>query len=240
MLERLREINEAQRRFVSDAAHEIRAPLTSIMGNLKLLQRYTDVTPSERLEMLDDASRETTRLSRLVTDMLSLARGGTQTHPRQDPVDLETLIAEAMRDAQHFASDHRLQSEIEHHFEPGEYIVTGNTDQLKELVLILLENAAKYTPAAGGIAVSLRREGDYIELRVSDTGPGIAPEDLERVFERFYRVDRGRVRALNLGGTGLGLPIARQIVQQHGGKIWLESQLGVGTTAVVRFVQTGD
>jgi PAS domain S-box-containing protein len=237
VLERLREINEAQKRFVSDAAHELRAPLTSIMGNLKLMQRYPDAAVNDLAEMLDDASRESTRLSQLITDLLSLARGGIEVQLRQEPVNLEALTAEAMRAALHFAPEHTLVNATDYDLEAHPYTVLGDTDRLKELVLILLENAAKYTPTPGTIAVSLRHDHEYVELRVSDTGPGIAPEDLERVFERFYRVDRARVRGPHPGGTGLGLPIARQIVEQHGGKIWLESELGVGATAVVRLVQ---
>jgi PAS domain S-box-containing protein len=225
---RLREVNEAQKRFVSDAAHELRAPLTGILGNLELLRRYTDLPQAERDEMLGEAVREAARLGRLITDMLSLARGTADTTAPQDQVDFSSVLGEAVRAARHFAGDHTLTSNLE------PCAVLGDADRLKELSLILLENAAKYTPSPGRIAVSLRVEGDWVELRITDTGPGIAAADLERVFERFYRADPARSPGATPGGTGLGLPIARQIVTQHGGEIRLESQLGVGTTAVVQ------
>jgi PAS domain S-box-containing protein len=225
---RLREINEAQKRFVSDAAHELRAPLTSIRGNLELLIRYPNAPATDREEMLSDATREAGRLSRLISDLLLLARGDMAAAERRHSVEFSAVIGEALRGARHFAAQHELTSQLE------VCTVLGDEERLRELVLILLENAAKYTPAGGRLEISLQRDGDSALLRVGDNGPGIASEDLERVFERFYRADPSRSPGADPGGTGLGLPIARQIVQQHGGEIWLESTPGTGTVAVVR------
>ena len=107
----------------------------------------------------------------------------------------------------------------------------GDPDRLKQLALILLENALRYTPAGGRVVLSLECDRTWATFRVSDSGMGIAADDLERVFERFYRTDKARVRVN--AGTGLGLPIARWIAEGHGGRVWLESELGVGTVAVV-------
>jgi signal transduction histidine kinase len=115
-------------------------------------------------------------------------------------------------------------------FEP--VLLEGDEDRLKQLVLILLDNALKYTPAEGAISLALRRQGSDAEIVVRDSGIGIAAEDLPHVFERFYRADPARGR--DPGGTGLGLPIARWIVDQHGGEISLESQPGTGATVTVR------
>jgi PAS domain S-box-containing protein len=231
---RLRAVNEAQRRFVSDAAHELRAPLTSIRGNLDLMRRYPNVDPAERMEMLEDAGREVTRLTRLITDLLSVARGEAQDHFVVEGVRLDRLLETAWRSARALSAQRR--------FELGTLAacrVSGDPDALQQLALILLENAVKYTPDGGVVALETRVIGDEVEWRVRDSGMGIAPEDLERVFDRFYRADRARARGTGPGGTGLGLTIARQIVERHGGRIWLESAPGAGTTAVVRLKLEG-
>jgi len=226
--ERYRQIAEAQKRFVSDAAHELCAPLTGIRGNLELLSRYPDILTEERVEMMDDAQRETSRLGRLITDLLALARGDAGQHIEFAPLRLDTLLAESLRNARHLAQAHQLEFG-----QLPEVTVLGDSNRLKQLALILFENALKYTPPGGTVQVSLSIQGDGVVLRVSDNGPGIAPEELERVFNRFYRVDRSRTPGRDPGGTGLGLPIARSVAESHGGKVWLESGLGVGTTAVV-------
>ena len=225
----LRRVNEAQKRFVGDAAHELRAPLTSIQGNLGLLRRFENMELSERRAAIDDAYLEASRLGRLVTDMLALARGDSGEGLRREPLHFDELLSESLRQANHLAAQHRL--------EIGEFaacVVEGDRDRLKQLVLILLENALKYTPPGGFVHVSLQCDPDWSTLTVTDSGVGIAAEDLPHVFERFYRADKGRARGTDPGGTGLGLPIAQWIVAQHGGQIDLQSEVGVGTTAIVR------
>ena len=119
-------------------------------------------------------------------------------------------------------------------------LASGDPDALKQLVLSLLENAVKYTPDDGTVRLELRVVDGFAQITVSDTGAGIEPEDLPKVFERFYRTDRARSRLNGPAGTGLGLTIAKQIVERHGGTIWLESELGVGTSAFVRLPLIGD
>jgi PAS domain S-box-containing protein len=225
----LRRVNEAQKRFVSDAAHELRAPLTSIQGNLQLLLRYSNMPLEDRNAALSDAHREAARLGRLVTDLLALARGDSGEGLRRESLHLHELVSEAVRQAQHLAQHHRLEiGEIQ------PCTIEGDRDRLKQLTLILLENALKYTPRDGQVSVRLTCDPDWSEFTVTDSGVGISAEDLPHVFDRFYRADKGRARGDDPGGTGLGLPIAQWIVAQHGGRIDLQSQIGVGTTVTVR------
>jgi signal transduction histidine kinase/DNA-binding NarL/FixJ family response regulator len=225
----LRRVNETQKRFVGDAAHELRAPLTSIQGNLGLLRRFENMDPSERRAAVDDAYLEASRLGRLVSDMLALARGDAGEGLRREPLRFDEIVTDTLRRSQHLAAQHRLE------LEPFEQcMVEGDRDRLRQLVLILLENAFKYTPSGGLVRVSLTCTPDWLTLKVADSGVGIAEEDLPHVFERFYRADKSRTRGSDPGGTGLGLPIAQWVVAQHGGEIKLESTLGVGTTAVLR------
>jgi PAS domain S-box-containing protein len=225
---KLTTLNEAQKRFVSDAAHELRAPLTAIRGNLELLLRFPNILNEERLEMLTDAEREAARLSRLITDLLAVARGDAAQHTEFVPLRLDKLITESLRVTQHLAAYHQIKSS-----QLPPVTVIGNNDRLKQLVLVLLENAIKYSPSGKVIRVSLQTDHQTALLKITDQGLGIAFEDLGRVFERFYRVDQSRTPGSDPGGTGLGLSIAKLIAEAHGGSIWLESELGTGTTAIV-------
>ncbi|GEM46762.1 hypothetical protein DC3_23970 [Deinococcus cellulosilyticus NBRC 106333 = KACC 11606] len=227
--QKLRELSEAQKRFVADAAHELRTPLTSIQGNLDLFVRFPHIPEDEKKEILSDVQREATRLGRLVNDMLQLARGDAGATLRMDTIHLDQVVLDVWRDLERVSPNHTMQL-----LQVDEVEMLGDPDRLRQLVLILVENALKYTPRGGAVNLEFRKLGELAELRVSDTGIGIGPEDLPRVFERFYRADRSRHRSEDPGGTGLGLPIAKWIVEGHGGEIHLESEMGVGTTAVVR------
>lgn len=224
---KLTALNEAQRRFVSDAAHELRAPLTAIRGNLELLVRY-NISQEERLEMLTDAEREASRLSRLITDLLVVARGDAPQHTEFVPLRFDHLIAESLRITKHLVTHHRLECSA---LPP--VMVMGNNDRLKQLVIVLIENAVKYSEQGNVIRVSLHLKDRQAELKIVDHGSGIDAKDLNRVFERFYRVDKSRSSGNDPGGTGLGLSIAKLIAEAHGGSVWLESELGSGTTAMV-------
>ncbi|WP_051303874.1 ATP-binding protein [Calidithermus chliarophilus] len=223
--ERYRELSESQKRFVNDAAHELRAPLTAIQGNLDLLVEFPQMPEQDRAEALRETHREARRLARLVNDMLALARGdaGRTVHKRW--VRLEEVVASAWAKARSLAKGHRLElapvPPLEIHADP---------DRLEQLLLILLDNALKYTPPPGRVRLEVEA-GQEVRVRVADEGIGIAPEDLPHVFERFWRADPARSR--DADGTGLGLSIARWIVEQHGGRVWLESELGRGTTVTV-------
>lgn len=226
MLASLETAYRLQQRFVSDASHELRAPLTAIQGNLELLRRQQDMSEADRAEALAEAEREAGRLTRLVADLLALARADAGLHLKRRPVDLDAVVLDAFREARQLAQGQTLILEP---FEPVK--VMADEDRLKQLVLILLDNALKYTPAGGQVTLGLQRHDGSTEIIVRDTGVGIPPEDLPHVFERFYRADPARSR--DPGGTGLGLSIAHWIVEEHGGHISLTSEPGRGTTAVV-------
>jgi len=217
----------AQQRFVADASHELRAPLTGIQGNLELPRRPPDMPAADRDEALGEAEREASRLTRLVADLLALARADAGVTLQRRSVALDEVVLDAFRTARQLA---RGQELVLDPFEPAQ--VVGDEDRLKQLLLILLDNALKYTPAGGRVTLGLRHLRTTAEVLVHDTGVGIGTEDLPHVFERFYRADPARNR--DSGGTGLGLPIARWIARQHGGDVTLESQLEQGSTATVR------
>jgi PAS domain S-box-containing protein len=228
LVEQYRRITERQKRFVSDASHELRAPLTAIQGNLELLRRY-DPSPEERAEMLTEAEREARRLSRLVTDLLVLARGDADVEMHLQPLTLSAPLLEAWQEARRISGDaHRLELG-----QMAVVLVNGNADRLHQLGLILLENAIKYTPRGGLVRLEVEVIGDEAVIRVSDTGIGIAPEHLPLIFERFYRADPGRTRGEDPGGTGLGLSIAKWIADCHAARIAVSSQPGRGTTIEV-------
>jgi len=227
MLASLEEAYRTQQRFVADASHELRAPLTAIQGNLDLLRRHPEMAASDREEALAEARREADRLTHLVADLLVLARADAGVQLNRRAVDLDVILLEAFRTGRQLTRGQVLELES---VEPAR--VEGDAERLTQLVLILLDNAIRYTPSPGRITLGLRRIDHTVEISVRDTGVGIGPEDLPRVFERFYRADPARSR--DAGGTGLGLPIARWIAEQHGGDLSLRSTPGRGTTAMIR------
>ncbi len=227
MLASLQAASQAEQRFVSDASHELRAPLTAIQGNLELLFRHQHMPEAEREEAVCEALRETNRLSRLVADLLVLARADAGNTLKRCPLDLDSVVLEAFHEARHLSQGQTLTLDG---FEPAR--VEGNEDKLKQLLLILLDNAIKYTTPGGQITVRFQRQAADAVMIVRDTGIGIPPEELPHIFERFYRADPARSR--DPGGTGLGLPIAQWIAEQHEGKATVESVPNQGTTATVR------
>ncbi len=227
MLANVEQAYQAQQRFVADASHELRAPLTAIQGNLELLERKPDMDPADRQEAITEAGREAGHLTRLVVDLLALARADAGVPIRKERVEIDRVLLDALAGARHMVRGQRIDVDD---LEP--LAVTGDPDHLQQLALILIDNAIKYTPAGGQVTLKLRRRGGVAEIVVQDTGAGIPPEDLPHVFERFYRADPGRAR--DPGGTGLGLSIALWITRQHRGEIVIESVPGQGTVATVR------
>ena len=212
-LERLERLFNAQRRFLADVSHELRTPLTTIRGNVDLLRRMGGADETS----LDAIQSEAERMSRLVGDLLLLAQSDAGTLPMaRHPVELDTLLLEVYREAQVLAGAVDLSiGEID------QAIVFGDRDRLYQLMLNLVSNALKFTPAGGHVSLGLSLVNDWARLVVSDTGVGIPPEELPQVFERFYRVDKARTRSQ--GGAGLGLAIAQRIAQIHGGRIEVAS-----------------
>jgi two-component system OmpR family sensor kinase len=246
MLASLESATQAQRRFVADASHELRAPLTTIQGNLAFLQCHVDELPAEeRRTMLADAHGETLRLAELVEELLLLARADasvdtpigvpavqTPEESTRDvpPIELDRVVLQLVRQLRRRLSveGSTLQLEVGH-IEPVR--VRGDEESLRQVMLILLDNAIKYTPLGkeertSRVIVSLECANGQAVLHVRDTGIGIEPADLPHIFERFYRADRARSRQ----GTGLGLSIAQTVVEGLGGHITVESIAGKGST----------
>jgi signal transduction histidine kinase len=248
MLTDLERATQAQRRFVADASHELRAPLTTIQGNLALLQRHIDELSREEVHtMLADAHSETLRLTQLVEELLLLARADASVDqpsveaekkptpgkaPGTQPVELDHTVLQLVRQFRGRLSAEDAKLEVGH-IEPVR--IRGDEENIRRVLLILLDNALKYTPMnevdrVGRVIVSVEREEQEGVLRVRDTGIGIDPDDLPHIFERFYRADRARSRL----GTGLGLSIAQALIEQSGGQITAESAPGQGSTFTVR------
>jgi signal transduction histidine kinase len=238
MLSSIESSNASQRRFVADASHELRAPLTTIQGNLAFLIRYIeDIPPAERRTMLADAHGETLRLASLVDELLLLARADASMGQPTLPPPLPAPIVELDRTLLRLVRQMRRRLEIEDTelkieiggIEPVR--VRGDEENMRRIMVILLDNAIKYTcteegKGQGRITVSLQRLGKRAVLSVSDTGIGIESRDLPHIFERFYRADLARSRE----GTGLGLAIAQTLVEQLDGRITAESVPGKGST----------
>lgn len=217
---------DAQRTFVADASHELRTPLSLIRANAEIMKREG---AGESAESVDDIIKETDHLSYLVGQMLTLARADVRESPfLSEDVDLSRLAGDIVREAQVLAREKAITLTYEGE---GGLHVAGDEQRLREVLLILLDNALKYSDEGGIVTVRLAAAGTGVRLAVADHGHGIPAADLPHVFDRFYRVDKARSR--EMGGTGLGLAIARWIAQEHGGTIHLESTAGVGTTVTV-------
>ncbi len=227
MLASLEEAYSAQQRFTADASHELRAPLAVIRGNLDLLDRMKEMPDEERRQTLAQVRREVERLSRLVSDLLALARADAGQTLETRPVELDALLVDVYRQAHAIANGVSIRMG---HLEP--VVTQGDEGRLKELLLILLDNALRYTPVGGTVTLWLRRELPWVTIGVEDTGIGIEPKDLPHIFDRFWRADKARSK--DSGGTGLGLSIAKWIVDRHGGEILVESTPGKGTRFMVR------
>lgn len=228
MLDRLERAFERERAFVSDASHELRTPLTVLRGQVDLLQRLGD-DPEAQRQILEALPREIERMARLVDEMLALARAEDGRMLKRRRVELADLLADVERDAP-------LLGERSYRFQGARGgTLDADPERLSQVFRNLIRNAVQHTGPGDPVTISARPVDGRIELAVADAGPGIPPGELQKVFERFHRVDASRAR--DRGGSGLGLPIARAIVEAHGGRIWAESGPGGGTT--IRFELPG-
>jgi signal transduction histidine kinase len=219
MLERLERAFQRQRDFVSDASHELGTPLAVLRAQVELLDRETD--DGRRHEATMTLLRRLDEIDRLVGDMLTLAGAEAGRLIESRPIDLADFFEDLRRDLPLFGDrDFRV--------EPVDGVLEADPDRLTQVLRNLVRNAVAHTAPSDRIAVVATRRDGALEIAVSDSGPGIPRENLELVFERFYRTDQSRSR--DSGGTGLGLPIARAIVDAHGGRIWADSEDGRGTT----------
>ncbi|MCH1638832.1 ATP-binding protein [Paenibacillus timonensis] len=222
MLDSLEKAFVGQRRFISYASHELRAPLTAIRGNLDILQKNANIPSEEKADILSDVSREAKRMSKLVGDLLSLARADAGHEIQKGIVDVSNILKEL--ESRILSSNPKV--EITFKYQPS-VMTWGNEDLLKQLILILLENAIRYTPESGQITLSIFQDSDYCGVEIDDTGIGIEPDDIPHIFDRFYRSKPARMYTSE--GTGLGLALAKSIVDIHDGSIKVTSSPGQGS-----------
>ena len=225
LLARLDAVFQEQKRFIADASHELRTPLAVLRGETEvaLQQERATAEYKESLALIKD---EAERLSRIVENLFMLARQPVDTPSMvNEPVRLDELVADCVRAAHVLAMQKGLRLKIEGALPP--VTVSGDDEMLKRMLLNLLDNSVKYTASGGEISVALRSQNGDARIVVTDSGIGIAESDQRRIFDRFCRVDKARSRAL--GGAGLGLSIARWIVEGHGGSLSVESAPGRGS-----------
>jgi two-component system phosphate regulon sensor histidine kinase PhoR len=225
-----RHLEGLRRDFVANVSHELKTPLTSIVGFTETLLDGASSDPETCKEFLQIIYKEGIRLQRLVSDLLDLSKIESKRVAIQlELVSIQMVVHEVIETLveQMQAKKLHLLTEI------PPLQVSIDTDCVQQILLNLLANAMNYTPAGGKVTVKVSNQTDYWQLQVIDTGIGIPKADLPRIFERFYRVDKARSR--NSGGTGLGLAIVKHLVELHQGKIEVESEVGKGSTFTVRF-----
>jgi two-component system, OmpR family, sensor kinase len=222
--------HERMRRFLADAAHELRTPLTALNGFVELMQAGAVGDPTTQQRALGAMRGEGERMARLIRDLLQIARLESPDHgalPMAD-LDLAGLLHELHPVLNAADPIHPIDLQA-----AGTATIRGNADGLKQVVWNLVDNARRYSPPEQPVMITCRSTGDQVLLAVTDKGRGIPPEDLQRVFERFWRGDASRQRAT--GGTGLGLAIVQALVEAHRGQIRMQSDVGRGTTVKLSF-----
>ncbi len=225
----IRQAWEVQQQFVADASHELRTPLTVIQTRTELLLQHPHQTVQEKSDDISTIYRETRRVRRLVNDLLTLARSDSnQLELDRQAFDVSELLSEV---GDHFSELAELEGiTFEIHIQ-SRLFCNGDRERIHQLLVILLDNAVKFTPSGGAVYLSCGKKGSQLFIEVRDTGVGISEKDLPRIFDRFYRGDQARGR--RDGGTGLGLSIAQWIVEKHGGSISAKSN-SEGTTFTVK------
>jgi two-component system OmpR family sensor kinase len=227
------------RRFVADASHELRTPLTSIRGFAELHRQGAASGPEDTGRLMQRIESEATRMSTLVEDLLQLARLDQQRPLSLAPVDLAQLAGDAVHDARAVQPDRSIGLNLDSSLTDAP-VVVGDEARLRQVVGNLVTNALTHTPPGTKVTVRLSEDAadpDSVVLSVADDGPGLAPADAQRVFERFYRADTSRTRAA--GGSGLGLSIVASLVAAHGGRVDLTTAPGAGATFAVRLPRSG-
>lgn len=239
MLARVRDTLRSQRDFVANVSHELKTPLTAIQGFAQALLDGTAAQPEARQQAAQIILDEAGRMHRLVVDLLDLARLDAGMLPlRREPVSLSALLRSVVEKFAPLSQQNHVTLTLEADDLPP---LLGDRDRLAQVFTNLVDNALQHTPAGGQVTVRVTRHGEEAWVAVSDSGPGIPPEEQPRIFERFYRLDKSR-RGGRRHGAGLGLSIASELVQAHGGRIDLSSSPGQGSVFVVKlpFVRPDD
>jgi signal transduction histidine kinase len=227
MVEEVQHTQEGQRDFLANVSHELKTPLTSIQGYSQAVLDGAVTDPARAASVIYD---EAGRMRRLVEELLDLARlESGQARLRRAHVDLSALLGAVIERMTPQARERGVSLEHEVRALPG---LTGDGDRLAQVFANLIDNAIEHTPNGGRVLVRAVEVDGGVEASISDTGHGISPEDLDRIFERFYQVDKSRVRG-ERKGTGLGLTISKELVEAHGGRIRAVSTLGQGATFIV-------
>lgn len=228
MLSRIQTGFEQQRRFVSDASHELRTPITVISGYADMLDRWGKKDPAALEEGIEAIKSEASNMYGLIEKLLFLARADQSKQVlNKDLLEMRPLIEEVAQETHLIAPDYQI---VLQQNDPS--TIYADAASIKQMLRIFIENSIKYTPKGGTITIASTKINGQVDIKVQDTGIGIPKEDQSKIFNRFYRVDKSRSK--DTGGTGLGLSIAQWIVQQHNGTIQLESKLGEGTTITIQ------
>jgi two-component system OmpR family sensor kinase len=221
---------EKLRRFVADASHELRTPLTAIRGFAELHRQGAIQGEEKTAELVRRIEQESIRMSSLVEDLLLLARLDQSREMAMEPVDVSTVIKEAVASARAAGPEHEITLELP----PEDLFVLGDSLRVHQVIANLLANARVHTPTGTKISVSARQDNSGTYISVADDGPGLSKEAQEKIFERFYRADPSRVRN-GVEGTGLGLSIVDAVMNAHGGSVTVTSELGKGSTFMLFF-----
>ena len=234
LTDRLQVTENARRRFVSDASHELKTPLAAIRLLTDSILQTDNIDPETTREFVMDIGQEAERLSRITEDLLRLTRLDSGVLDPPVRVDALPVLEQVMRMMTLVAQERKAELTYD---AAGECTVLATRDEIHQVIYNLTDNAVKYSGTGGIVQVSLRREGDWVVLKVTDNGPGIPAEDINRVFERFYRVDKARSRSA--GGTGLGLSIVSDTVKKRGGSVEAANRPGGGAVFTVRWPWKG-
>lgn len=218
-----------EKRLTSDVAHELRTPLMAMLATVEAMQDGVYPTDDEHLETV---ASETRRLARLVQQMLDLSRMENSTAPLNlEPVDMVPFVRSIVNGQERLFADRDLRLRFADETQGHDDVVEADPDMITQCVINLMSNAMRYTPEGGWVVVSVLSDRKHVSIAVSDTGIGIAKDDLSRIFGRFWRADASRAR--EAGGLGVGLAVTKQIVERHHGYISVESELGKGTTFTI-------
>jgi len=229
LLYRINRAYRSQVRFVSDASHELRTPISVIQGYANLLDRWGKHDEKTMQEAIDAIKSETENMKSLVEQLLFLARGDNETiHMVKTVFDNGKVVEEIVRETRLIDPAHTFAIEVD-----GPAYIEADQQLIKQALRILVDNSIKYTPSGGEIRLKVKKEEGKVKIQVQDSGIGIAPEDVARIFDRFYRSDESRAR--KTGGSGLGLAIAKWIVDHHGGDYEVMSRVDIGIRITLVF-----
>ncbi len=225
-----RKLDDSRREFVANVSHELRTPLTNVRGYAETLMSVDDIDRGTQMRFLGVISSEADRMTRIVKDLLTLTRlDYNRMEMHMEPMDLRELGQKAAQAMEGQATGQGLTLNCQ--LPDSLPMVVGDAERIQQVIINIITNAIKYNKPQGAIYITGGTEGEKVFLRVEDTGIGVPKEDLKRLFERFYRVDKARSR--ESGGTGLGLAIAKQIVESHGGSIGFDSEYGKGSVVTL-------